>query len=152
MRTVSTAYRGTPSARCRICSRSSSGNPGTSPSSNCSIAGACSGSRNIEVKLRLPAPQEVFNEVEQRGVGPLHVLEEEHHGRGCRQPLEEEPPRAEEILTFLGCVIFETQQLCKGRLDPAPLFGVRDVLREAGLQLRARRHRVLTFGDARTHA
>ena len=45
IRTVSTAYRGTPSARARICPRSGAGRPGTSPVSNSSIACSDRGSR-----------------------------------------------------------------------------------------------------------
>ena len=39
--------------------------------------------------------QQVLDEVEQRGVGPLEVLEDHHHRVALRDPLEEPPPRPE---------------------------------------------------------
>ena len=55
IRTVSTAYKGIPSARSRIWRRSPSGSPGTSPASSSSICGAGSGPRGMEVARRRAA-------------------------------------------------------------------------------------------------
>src|SRR6185436_8556335 len=42
--------------------------------------------------------QQVFDEVEQRGVGPVQILEEQYRGPLLRHALEEEAPRGEQIL------------------------------------------------------
>ena len=95
--------------------------------------------------------QKVFDELEQRGVRPLHVLEHEHGRLQVREPLEEQPPGAEEVLALLSDPLFERQQLRQAGLHPAALVGIRDELAQAGLQLRERGRRILRLGDARTH-
>ena len=147
IRTVSTAYSGTPSARARICSRRSSGRPGTNPSSSSVIADSESGPRWSDVKLRCPAPQfgrlssssgrvrtstksgldfrpleQVLDEVEQARVRPLHVLEHEDGRIRIGEPLEEEPPGCEQVVALVrGLLLGDTEQAREQRLDEFPL-------------------------------
>ena len=104
--------RASPAAR----ARSPSSELGASPSSG-------SGSRCSAVKFRWPAPQSGrrssssgrarvttrigrprdqsssrLDEVEQPGVGPLKVLEDEHHRARVGDPLEERAPGREQLL------------------------------------------------------
>ena len=106
------------------------------------------------MKLRLPAPQfgrfssssgtrqghdvdrdgsapleEVVDEVEQARVGEVEVLEDQDD-RGCRrEPLEERPPGPEQLLRGAPLGL-DPEQGQQGRLDPAALVRVRDVLRD----------------------
>jgi hypothetical protein len=97
--------------------------------------------------------EQVLDELEQRRVGPLHVLEHEHDGMLLRQPLEEEAPRAEEVFLLAHLpVLLETEQVCEARLDPLPLLVVEDELGETGGELLARGACVLAFGDVEAFA
>ena len=101
-RTVSTAYSGTPSQRPTIAARARSGRSATSPSTSAAIAGSGSGSSWTTVARRPEASdgrsssssgrvrattysaargglEQVLEQVEQPGVGELHVLEQQHH-------------------------------------------------------------------------
>ena len=130
MRTVSTAYSGTPSARARICSRSVVGKPGHEAGQEllhrllrqrlevergeAPLAGAPGrpplqqfrpGQRDHEDRRASRPVEQVLDEVEQAGVGPLHVLEGEHRRIAVGQALEEEAPGREEILLVAGLVL-----------------------------------------------
>ena len=68
----------------------------------------------------VPRPlEQVLDEVEQRRVRPLHVLEGEHGRVGLGQPLEEQPPGREQILPVARLVLAEAEQLREPRLDEA---------------------------------
>ena len=137
--------------------------PARSPSSSCSIARPESGSSESVVALRPPAPnvgpalgqlgprereheqrvvarplEQVLDEVEQAGVGPLEVLEDEHGRPLLGEPLEEEPPGREEILPVGRGPLREPEQVGEPRLEPAPLLRVGDVLLDRGPELRER--------------
>ena len=125
MRTVSTAYSGMPSARSRICVVSSCGSPGASPAEK--IVHGWLGQRLEEDRREVarrraptgvlllqfgasecddeerggPRPlEQVLDEVEQRRVGPLHVLEDHDRRVHVCETLEEEAPGGEEVLAF----------------------------------------------------
>ena len=76
-----------------------------------------------------PRPlEQVLDELEQRRVRPLHVLEDEDRGLFVGEPLEEQPPRTEEVLALLAGVLFQAQELGHTWLRPLSLVGVRSVL------------------------
>ena len=101
----------------------------------------------------VPRPvEQVFDEVEQARVRPLHVLEGEHRRIALREALEEEPPRGEEILLVARLVLRQPEQVREARLEEAPLFGVEEVLLERGVQLGQRGRWLLLLGDAAAHA
>ncbi len=94
IRTVSTAYSGTPPARPTIARVAESGRPGTSPARSPPICSSASGSRWIDMKLRLPAPQSARlssnsgraqrHDVERRAPSPLEqVVDEIEQARVC---------------------------------------------------------------------
>ena len=66
--------------------------------------------------------EQVLDEVEQARVGPVQVLEDEHDGPLLGQPLEEEPPRGEEILPVGSGPLGEAEQVREPRLEPGPLL------------------------------
>ena len=80
--------------------------------------------------------EQVLEEVEQAGVRPLHVLEDEDRRRLLREPLEEDPPGGEEVLLVPGRALLEPEQVGETRLDPAPLLRVGDVQLDRRAQLR----------------
>ena len=95
---------------------------------------------------------QVFDELEQRRVGPLHVLEHQHRRLLVCEPLEEQAPGAEQVFTILSGAVLESQQLRQPRFDPTPLIRVGEELDETALQLGQRGRRVLTISNPRTHA
>ena len=125
MRTVSTAYSGTPSARATIgLDAPGSGRPGTRPASRSThgrfgerlqadvdeVALAGAPVRPLVQQLRAGQrhdvdgrrvrhhSQEVVDEVEQPRVGVVEVLEDQHDRRRRGQPLEERAPRPEQLV------------------------------------------------------
>src|SRR5206468_1028840 len=71
-----------------------------------------------------PRPlEEVLDEVEQRRVRPLHVLEDHDRGVDVRQPLDEKAPGREQVLS-LEASLLEPEQVLQPRLDKATLLGV----------------------------
>ena len=177
IRTVSTAYSGTPSALARICARSVSGSPGTEPGQQllhrllgerleierreAALPGAPGRATLDQLRPRkgddeermVPRPvEQVLDEVEQPRVGPLHVLEGEHGRVGLGQPLEEEPPGAEQLLLVARLMIGEAEQVSETRLDEGPLLRVEDVLVERGAQLLLGGGRLFVLGDPAAHA
>ena len=75
--------------------------------------------------------EEVLDEVEQRRVGPLQVLEEHHDRIRVAQALEEEPPGGEEILTVAGLAVAGAEELCESRLEESQLGLVDELARGA---------------------
>ena len=77
---------------------------------------------------------EVVDEVERAGIGPVEVLEHEHDRALGGDPLEERPPRREQLLArHLGRRV-DTQQDEERGLDPAPLRFVRYPALDASLR------------------
>ena len=61
-------------------------------------------------------------------------------GYDIRQPLEEQPPSREQILTVTHLVLTETEQLRQPRLDEAALLRIEQMLLKRRAQLLLRRH------------
>ena len=86
-----------------------------------------------------PGPvEQILEEVEQTGVGPLEVFEYEDGRRHFGQTLEEDPPGREEVLLVSGRAFLEAEEMGETRLDPRPLVTAEDVLLECEPQLRVR--------------
>ena len=176
IRTVSTAYRGTPCARSRICPRGRrragrardrrAAPPSPGPRAargrarrNCACprptwaAVGELGPREPEDEDRLvPRPlEEVLDEVQQAGVRPLHVLEHHDDRVALREALEEDPPGREHVLLVAGDTVLEPQQMREPGLDPIALLRVGDELLDGRAQLLERRRRLLLLGDAAPH-
>ena len=100
----------------------------------------------------VPRPlEEVFHEVEQRRIGPLHVVEGEDYRLLLRHPLEESSPAGEHVLALMHLPLLEPQQLSgRGSTQSAPRR--RDNGFHALAELRPRRLRVVTLGDPGTHS
>ena len=79
--------------------------------------------------------EQVLDEVEQAGVGPLDVLKHHHDRLALAEPLEEEPPRAVHVLRLARLPFLEAEQVRQAWLDPAALVGVRHLLGHRGAQL-----------------
>ena len=115
-RTVSTAYSGMPSARCTIAPRASAGSPGDEPVESApsrprrGVRGARRGpaaaapqprrssassgraSARTKIGVRRDRSSRWSTKSSRPVVGPLQVLEHQHHGV-LREPLEEQAPR-----------------------------------------------------------
>jgi hypothetical protein len=88
---------------------------------------------------RAPRPiEQVLDEVEERGVRPLHVLEDHDRRVDVGEALEEEAPGGEQVLPLEPGVLLQPEQMAKARLDEAPLLLVRQVLLDDLRQLRQR--------------
>ena len=99
-----------------------------------------------------PGPlEQVLEEVEQPGVRPLHVLEDEDDRVALGQPLEEDPPGREEVLLVAGSSLLEPEQVSEARLDPVLLVRIRDVLLDRGPELSSGRRRLLVLDDVAAH-
>ena len=99
-----------------------------------------------------PRPLEkVGDELDQRGVGPLQVLEEEHDRELLREPLEEQSPGAEELFLAPGAAFFETEKMRKPRLGEAALLCIGHVLLEGRPQLGAGGGGFFAFHDLGPH-
>jgi hypothetical protein len=95
-----------------------------------------------------PRPfEEVLDEVEEAGVGPLEVLEEEHGRAPFGDPLEEDPPGGEEDVPAAGGSGLEPQQREERGLHPAPVLVGRDVLGDGAPDPLARRRLVVVLGE-----
>src|SRR5581483_5873734 len=124
MRTVSTAYRGIPAARWRMRSSVSSGTRRRVPTG----ARACSrptalyelGSRERHHEDgEVPRPlQQVLDEVEQRAIRPLHVLEDHHDGQLLCESLEEQAPGGEQVLLVRRGSLLQAQEVREPGFDP----------------------------------
>ena len=89
-----------------------------------------------------------LDEVEERGVGPLELLEDEDDGPALGDPLEEGPAGRLELLALAGRRGLEAEQGRQARLHPGPLRRVGDVVAEGRRQLLPRRGGVVALGDA----
>ena len=96
--------------------------------------------------------EQVFDEVEQARVRPLHVLEGEHDGTRVGQALEEEPPGREHLLAVAARTLLEAEEMGEPRLDEGSLLLVVQVLDECRAQLLAGRVGTLFLGDPAAHA
>ena len=165
-----------PSARSRICARASSGRPGTSPveqrvdrlagerleeeraeaararaPAGVAIGQLRPGERDHEDRL-VPRPlEQVLDELDERGVGPLDVLEDQDDGALLGHALEEQPPAGEEILAVRGAAVAEAEQLLQARLDERALLRVGDHLLDHPGQLCERGLGRLVLADPRPH-
>ena len=95
--------------------------------------------RDHEERVVARPLEQVLDEVEQAGIGPLHVLEREHRRVGVGEALEEQPPGGEQVLAVAGRAVFEAEQAGEPGLDEAALLGVGQVLLECRPQLLAHR-------------
>ena len=91
------------------------------------------------------------DELDERGVGPLQVLEEERDRALLGHALEEEAPGAEELLLAARRAVLEPEQVQQARLDEVALLLVGHELVDGGAQLRVAADRVLALDDARAH-
>ena len=80
--------------------------------------------------------EQVLDEVEQRRVRPLHVLEREYRRIHVREPLEEETPGGEQVLPFVRLVLAEPEQVSEPRLDEPALVRVGMYSSSVDLELR----------------
>jgi hypothetical protein len=157
-RTISSRKKGLPSARSRICSRTRSGRASTDRSRRTSVpaSSALSGSIAIEETLRWPPPHpgrlwprraheqdraddpvgQVLEQVEQRGVGPVDVLDHGHDRRVGGERREERPPRRVHLVSNLSRL--EVAERRGGKLQPDGVgdraAGPRGVDRGVGLE------------------
>ena len=96
--------------------------------------------------------EQVSDELDQRGVGPLEILEEEGDGALLGHPLEEDAPSAEQLLLCPSRAFLEPEQVKDPRLDEATLFVVDNEGVERRANLLAGRGGVFAFDDAGSHA
>ena len=93
--------------------------------------------------------EQVLDEVEQGVIGPVKILEEQDRRRRVGEALEEDAPRAEQVLLVARAPRLDAEQLGQARLDEPALVGVGDVLLERCPQLRQGRRVLLVLEDAR---
>src|SRR5207248_8770420 len=70
--------------------------------------------------------EQVLDEIEERRVDPLQVLEDEDDGAPLGEAFEEEAPSGEEILPVATGVLGQAEQVRETRLEPGLLVGIRD--------------------------
>ena len=101
----------------------------------------------------VPRPvEQVFDEVEQARIRPLHVLEGEHRRIRLGKALEEETPRSEQILPVARLVLRKPQQLAETGLDECTLVRIEDVFGERRPELLSCRAGLLVFRNPAAHA
>ena len=91
--------------------------------------------------------QQVLDEVEQRGVRPLEVLEDQDDRIAVGEPFEEQPPGAEQLVAIARTTVLEPDQGCEPGLDPSSLVRLPDLLVEHRPELGHRRLAGLLLGD-----
>jgi hypothetical protein len=77
--------------------------------------------------MRARPLEQVLDEVEEGRVGPLEVLEDEDDRASLGEPLEEEPPRGEEVLAVARRAS-RAEQCAQPRLEPGALVRVGTLL------------------------
>src|SRR5581483_2780128 len=95
------------------------------------------GEREHEDRIAARPVEQVLEEVEEPGIRPLEILEDEDRRRLLGEPLEQDPPGGEQVLLVSRRTLLQPEEVSQPRLDPAPFVGVRDVARERFPQLRA---------------
>ena len=95
---------------------------------------------------------EVLDEVEERAVGPVDVLEDENDRKRLGHALEEEPPGGEEVFLVGRAALLETEKMREARLHEAPLVRIGNVGIDGGAELRRRGDGVLVLEDPRAQA
>ena len=170
IRIVSTAYRGMPSARATIVARPARLEPGRERLEDLAhrvVGERLEGEPDERPRARPPARpaleqlgpgerddgqrharapvEHVVDEVEQAGIGPVEVLEQEDDRSGRGDPLEERAPGAEQLLAGGAGAAFEPEQDEEGVLDPAALGLVRDPARDTGRDRGPRRGLVVAL-------
>ena len=105
---------------------------------------------HVERPVARPLEQ-VLDEVEQAGIGPLHVLEGKNGRIRVRETFEEQAPGGEQILSITRRRVLEPQQVREAGLDEGPLLRIEQMLRQRGGQLLPRRSRTLVLGDSAAH-
>jgi hypothetical protein len=109
------------------------------------------GERQDEDRVVARPVEQVVEEVQQPGICPLHVLEDEHDRVDLREALEQDAPRREQVLLVAGDSLLEPEQVGEPRLDPRALLGVGDVLGQCCPELAERGAGFFVFGDAAAH-
>ena len=79
--------------------------------------------------------EQVLDEVEQGGVGPLEVLEHHHQRPLLGQSFEQDPPCREQRLLVAHGSVFQPEEMAQTRLGPPTFLRVGDVLLQRGTQL-----------------
>ncbi len=108
------------------------------------------GRDHVERRVARPLEQ-VLDEVEQRGVGPLHVLEREHRRVHVCEALEEEPPGREEVFALEPAAALDAEQVGDPRLDEGALVRIDDVGVEHAAELGQDHVGGLLLADAAAH-
>ena len=96
--------------------------------------------------------EQILDEVEERCVGPLEVLEHHRDGQLLGHPLEELPPRREQVLPVPRLTLLEPEEMGQARFDPRALLGVGDDLLEGDVELPPGFGRRLVLHDPGPHA
>ena len=119
-------------------------------------SGCCSASSGRESASTYSARgrplEQVLDECQQRLVGPLEILEDEHQRALVGEPLEEEAPGGEQVLPVGVDPLLQAEQVRQPRADPGSLVGVGNVLGQAGGELLARGILLLALEDLGAHA
>ena len=93
--------------------------------------------------------QQMLDEIEQATVCPVEVLEDQCGRAALGNPLEEGPPRSEQLLATARRRVPHAKQHEQPRLDPATLLGVGDELAQHFSDGGARRPFVGVLGEPR---
>ena len=105
-----------------------------------------------DVDRMAPRPvEQVLDELDQRRVGPVDVLEDHDHRELVGHPLDEQAPRREEILTVRRHAVGQAEQVLQPWLDELALVRVGDDLGQHRRQLRRRLVGGLVLGDPGAH-
>ena len=91
--------------------------------------------------------QHGLDEVEQTGVGPVQVLEDQHGRATVGHPLDVPAPRTEQLFTVAHRGRGEAQQVAQPRFHPAPLVLVGNKVRERSREPGPRGVRVVAVHD-----
>ncbi len=110
------------------------------------------GQRQHEDGVVLRPLEQIFDEVEEPLVRPLHVLEDQDHRSAGGHPFDEQPPGGEDVLPGRRALaLFEPQQVAQPRLQPARLRLVLAVARDGLAELGDCGRLVFAFYDPGPH-
>ena len=93
--------------------------------------------------------QQVVDELQERSVGPLAVLECHDHRAVLGHPLEEQPPPGEQVLLLSDLSFLQAQEVGQAGLHPPPFRGVRYITLHRRAQLGSSGRGVLSLHDVR---
>jgi len=103
--------------------------------------------RHDEDRMLAGPLDQVFDEVQERAVRPVDVLEDHHRRSFLGDPLEEDPAGGEEVLLVSGPPLLQSEEVREPRPHETAFRFVPDVLLDRREEFRKGRRRILVLQD-----